>query len=1036
MRKAVTLFESSGIPLLAVLLLLTSAACQREDDSPRTNYYDRTIGPVVLQSCAVSPTKSGCHVAADDHGNALGNLNVSSYDTLSQRQDLFLRYGPYGLPALLLKVAKPFPVAITTWQSSRPALVTTDIAHGGGRLLDLTSSSYTLLDAWISGGHSVSNATRAEPVPGQTACSNELGRDPDFNAAADPTAADFKTFTSTVNPVLGARCAAGNCHGSKANSLYLTCGSTPEAARWNHFAVGDYVSTEPGTSEILRRALSPAVGGVYHEGGTIFSTTEDPDYRALVAWATEKGGPNDQVVPGVDDGLLLFANRVQPVLVKRGCMMFNCHSGSMFHDYRLRGGSGGHFGLPATRKNYELTLEQLALEAPDVNASRLIRKNLPPVPEFGGILHRGGPLFAEKHDCSAAELAAALDVTADIDKQAPYCVIQAWFEKERAARFAAPPLLTGIVFVRRSPAPLPDTPQSFESYAPGAEVVRVAASLDQNQQLTIGAETSLSALCGLSPASSDARRASVSWDGTQLAFSARSSASDPFHVYVVAGGTCVIEPLIDAQPATDDGAAFSNNGELVHNFDPAFAPDGRIVFASTRGNTKNTAAFAYRGPQRTPADPSRLNSNLYILEAGKIRQLTFLLNQELSPSFMRDGRLLLVTEKRAPGFYQLAGRRMNLDGGDYHPLFGQRSTIGFDQLTDVVELSDKNFAVILSDKGAVHGAGTLGIINRSLGVDQQSRAAADYVQQPSAMAWPNPAFFQHSLQLVDPRATGKLSGTEGAYRSPSPLPGQHLLASYASNVIALDNFSGNFDIVEVDPSTGARTTLIAGPKDELWPVAVVPRHHLRVFQSRLDEPNGATQVFEDEPRRAQSEITILDVPLFSSLLFQNTRSGRVLPQSGFKLSLWEDLPPEPGVTSIAAANSAFVFSDGYGQGYVRRGYLGAAPILGDGSSRVTIRGGMPLVLQARLQLAQDARPTDHFQREEMQFYPGEVVRQGFRRPLFNGLCAGCHGSVSGYESDVSPNPDILTQASRVEAMERAPADLTSAPASSSGATAP
>ena len=103
-----------------------------------------------------------------------------------------------------------------------------------------------------------------------------------------------------------------------------------------------------------------------------------------------------------DDGLLLFANRVQPMLVKRGCMMVNCHSGSMFHDYRLRGGSGGHFGLPATRKNYELTLEQLALESPDVNASRLVRKNLPAVPEYGGILHRGGPLFAEKHDCTDA----------------------------------------------------------------------------------------------------------------------------------------------------------------------------------------------------------------------------------------------------------------------------------------------------------------------------------------------------------------------------------------------------------------------------------------------------------------------------------------------------------------------------------------------------------------------------------------------------------------------------------------------------------
>ena len=41
------------------------------------------------------------------------------------------------------------------------------------------------------------------------------------------------------------------------------------------------------------------------------------------------------------------------------------------------------------------------------------------------------------------------------------------------------------------------------------------------------------------------------------------------------------------------------------------------------------------------------------------------------------------------------------------------------------------------------------------------------------------------------------------------------------------------------------------------------------------------------------------------------------------------------------------------------------------------------------------------QREEMQFYPGERASQGFRRQLFNGMCAGCHAlrlisNSSGY----------------------------------------
>jgi WD40-like Beta Propeller Repeat len=1051
MLRSLTGDQRHVLPWLAVGLSLTASACQTQQSSDRTNYYDRKIGPALVQACATSPTKSGCHVAADDHGDSLGNLNVTSYDSLTKRKDLFLRYGPYGLPALLLKVAPDYPIALTTWQNDTPTLITTHISHVGGTLLDLTSPSFTLLDTWISNGFAVNNAPAADPTFAQTPCSNNLGTDPDFDSTQNPTTPDYQSFSDNVNPVIGSRCAAGNCHGSPANSLYLTCGTTAEARRWNYFAVGDYVSTDTGTSEILRRALSPSVGGVYHEGGTIFATSSDPGYEALVAWATLKGGPTDKVVPGQDDGLLFFANRVQPMLVKRGCMMVNCHSGSMFHDYRLRGGSGGHFGLPATRKNYAFTLEQLALDSPDFNASRIVRKNLPPFPQYGGMLHRGGALFGDKYSCTDAELAAAADMTVDIDTQAPYCVIKAWFQKEQAARVPTPGL-TGIVFVRRPPAPLPDRPQDYASYAPGAQVIEVGAALDATNAVNVstGAETNLTTLCGLSGTNTDARRPTVSWDAKQIAFSARQSAADPFHVYVynATTGACAVQPDIDKPAVADDGSAVPDNGELVHNFDPAFAPDGRIVFASTRGNIMNTAAFSYSGPQRTPADPTRLNSNLYVLEGTRVRQLTFLLNQELSPAFMRDGRLIMVTEKRAPGFYQLAGRRMNLDGGDYHPLFGQRDTIGFDQLTDVVELTDKNFAAILSDHDAAHGAGALAIFNRSVGIDQRSEDLKDYVAQTSVTGtgpnppqisvidWPKTPFFQHSLSILDDKATGKVAGTQGAYRSPSLLPTQHLLVSYAANVVALDNFAGNFDIVEVDPNTGTNVPLITGPQDELWPVAVAPRYNLRLFQSRLDEPNGATQIVNDDEHKDHAEITFLDAPLISSLLFQNTRTGRVVPQDNFGLSLWEEFPPESGVKSFDGANQSLVFSDDFGKVYVRRGLLGAPPVYGDGSTSVAIRGGMPLVLRARVTLASDSAPTDHFQREEMQFYPGEVVRQGFRRKFFNGLCAGCHGSITGYETDISPNPDILTQASSVEAKVHSITDLRLAPTGTSGPVAP
>ena len=125
---------------------------------------------------------------------------------------------------------------------------------------------------------------------------------------------------------------------------------------------------------------------------------------------------------------------------------------------------------------------------------------------------------------------------------------------------------------------------------------------------------------------------------------------------------------------------------------------------------------------------------------------------------------------------------------------------------------------------------------------------------------------------------------------------------------------------------------------------------------------------------------------------------------------------EASVKSYADGGKSVV-DDAFGKVYVRRRQLGSATPLGDGSAHVQVPGGAPIVLAPTVQLASDTVPTLHHQLEEMQFYPGEIVRQGFSRQLFNGVCAGCHGAVSGYDADISVNPDILTQASRVEAKD-------------------
>ena len=103
--------------------------------------------------------------------------------------------------------------------------------------------------------------------------------------------------------------------------LFLTCGRSEEAKRWNYFVVTAHVSTPASTSELLRRPLSTQRGGAFHEGGDIFARTDAEGYQTLLAWAEDLATrrPELLALDASDPGLAFFAARVQPALVRKGC---------------------------------------------------------------------------------------------------------------------------------------------------------------------------------------------------------------------------------------------------------------------------------------------------------------------------------------------------------------------------------------------------------------------------------------------------------------------------------------------------------------------------------------------------------------------------------------------------------------------------------------------------------------------------------------------------------------------------------------------
>ncbi|MBZ0120808.1 MAG: hypothetical protein K8H88_27690, partial [Sandaracinaceae bacterium] len=772
---------------LAFAFVLVALAGCAPELAPTGSYYDENIAPTLGPSCARLVT--GCHLA-DERGVAAGNLDLSSYDSLMRRADVLDAYGPYPRPLLLLKAGDQVDISVQTLDPPDPTRpderfvrVHTDIRHAGGINIDEGSTAYARLLQWMRSGHTRTGAEAERQLDNTGACEPGPGSASGFSADDPPANAElFGRFVSEVQPLLVERCAGSGCHGAGLADYHLSCGQSEPEQRWNFWITLQQLSEEAATSELLRKPLATSNGGAFHGGGDTFRTRDDPMYATLLSFAEQVASTAPELVreAEVTEGYRFFANRVQPILVREGCMALACHS-PVSVAFNLRGGSGGAFSRFARRRNYALARRFLAYEATDVRQSRIVAKNLFP-PESGGqgIVHRGGSLFEDFGTPVTSGDCAIFDAeTGDLNDIPSLCVMERWHAIEREEAIArgeipAAPIVA-VAWIARPPGL--GEPTDVGAYRPGADLRIAVATADAAGALSLEASRSVLALCGLDPSTTDVRGTASAWDGSRLAFGVRSAASEPYRIWELEIGSdaCAMVPgLFD--PAAEHA------GIPTHDFDPTYAPDGRLVFASTRGGTRTAASLAP-------------NADIYVFDrvAGQTRQVTFLLNQELSPHFMEDGRLIYTLEKRERDFHMLALRRHNLDGGDYHPLYASRGTLGFESATEVTQLPDLNFAFVAAPLHQPDGAGSIAVFNRSIGPDQVDRDPGD-------------RGYLRSLRIV---GQSVMHGGTGLYRSPAALPTGRLLASCAPGASDPMASSLDFDLCEIDPDTGAIRTLVA-----------------------------------------------------------------------------------------------------------------------------------------------------------------------------------------------------------------------------------
>lgn len=778
-------------------------------------------------------------------------------------------------------------------------------------------------------------------------------------------------FESSIAPIIERDCGTSACHGATdeqfaelSESYYaFPVDSAGKISGQERLAAAlartleKLASEDVKFSDFIRKPLEESLGGSAHRGGTQYSTMTDETLLTLMRWG-QSARPS--TLPEISPRAARYAEEIEPILAKKRCMLSSCHGASAANLLIFDPGFVGEFDINSSKRNYAKVAVHLNFATPDALMSRLLRKAIPL--DQGGIFHRGGNDFFDPAG-GDEDLQVIVDFIADARTELA--------DDDKG-------VVTGMVFA--STDPTPRRIFDLSAYQPGGDIYSLIPAAPS------GTLTNLTAAHHAGVA--DIRDPAVSYDATQIAFSMRTSQTDCSNIYLMnVDGT-------NLRQITNDTGTLPN-GIKVSNVEPVWGPNDRIYFISTRA-----------GELSSHDDWPLSNAYLMNSDGTGLTRMSFNGGNEVAPGWRYSPKHgeeeieirtldLTFTATRKVG-NQLFAPLMRVPPdfhADYHPHFGTQNP-EYQIFTQMTQMPDMREPLLLMDDSTVWEGGALALIDRNLGAmitDQGTPAVVNYVDPLQKLTGIG--------EVIEHRGVS----ANGYYRDPFSMPDGSILVGHSSASIDLSNvaatpdtgiyrvylreMAGNNTIIE------SKRLLVDLPgKIEMDPRPIFMRRREEVGDPLHHLTNGAESG------------TLLNFDLAVALTIatedspSNKKEFDAMAEQIHRIRFVEEIQRQPGDAA------------GRGGHGIRR-VIGEFDATADRSLYVELPAGVPFYMQA-VDLNGMASSTFN---QWFFILPGEKLKQVTRREVWDFRCGGCHGSRSGIPGDTVATPDVLSQASRVDA---------------------